>query len=649
MSLSFAEVTAGTSSPTRMQDDGAGARSVVPRVIQVGVPESLVPEVHLPETLRLVLLGPGAAGLPAERLGALIIGAGWITLESWRAARYYRLHNPTLRFLGLENVRHNMTHGQEGEFVFNPSCPEEKGTIRVEDVNRKETRIRLQFVPPGAGLAYVKTIMDQAGLQMIRMAKTPKRADMWEGTVKNSPESIPHYLEGETISKEGRRKEILITLMGRRIACYYCGSTGHWSNKCHEAQQQREQEKERRERVKDGKNVEKQLEALFREEKERRDEQREESDRLFEEVTEEYFRKEKEQLLAEQAWEEVKGKGRARKMKRDEKKKDVIEGGAENEMESEGAGRLVVDCELELLEVVTPGTKKTTPTDGRKTGGSKHSTSGSKAKAGDPGVVKTPVRNVKNTEKKQNGAFSWPKTPEGQTLEAISISADRQFLELQGDVPQSTKGKGEKTLRRSLFPTPRQPLGNGEALLLRARTPKRDSDKQDEASPDPKRHKPKEEGGEPRSATVKGDGKVLPTEIETGTPAGDGDRGDNSIQVKGATLKPGEKLFPPRSVPKFKEEPAEMPGGIPDPKQKSLCSIEKDSPVEVANKDSGPEDRLMDPSNPLQWLHDVLDIDISRLPKKSDKKNTARDHPTFYYGKCLYEDKINTDSESDSD
>ena len=59
MSLSFAQVTAGTSSPTRMTEDGSGTRSVVPRVIQVGVPESLV------------LLGAGAAGLPAERLGRM--------------------------------------------------------------------------------------------------------------------------------------------------------------------------------------------------------------------------------------------------------------------------------------------------------------------------------------------------------------------------------------------------------------------------------------------------------------------------------------------------------------------------------------------------------------------------------------------------
>ena len=56
---------------------------------------------------------------------------------------------------------------------------------------------------------------------------------------------------------------------------------------------------------------------ILREEKERREEQQKESDRLFVEVTEEYFRKEKEQLLAEQAWEEVKGKGRVRKMKGD--------------------------------------------------------------------------------------------------------------------------------------------------------------------------------------------------------------------------------------------------------------------------------------------------------------------------------------------
>ena len=125
---SYSQVTAGVSpssqpTPVMRREDGVPA----PRVARVEVPSALIPKDHLPATFRLVLSGWGAAGVQPERLGALLAGRNWIPIDSWRAAKYCRLHNPTLRFVSLEGLQ----HGLEDCFVFDPNCPERLCTILV--------------------------------------------------------------------------------------------------------------------------------------------------------------------------------------------------------------------------------------------------------------------------------------------------------------------------------------------------------------------------------------------------------------------------------------------------------------------------------------------------------------------------------------
>ena len=189
----------------------------------------------MPAIFRLVLSGWGAASLQPERLGTLLVSQGLITLPNWRRCVYYRLHDPRLRFISTQGVPHNIAHGREIKVALDPDQPNNVGSIRAFDLSIKETRIMLQFVPPGATLEYIKTILEQAGLTFVEGKKSERRADLWTCSIKEEEDRVPHYIEGTGISKEGQkwnRKPILVNCINRLIKCYFCQKTDHWSNKC---------------------------------------------------------------------------------------------------------------------------------------------------------------------------------------------------------------------------------------------------------------------------------------------------------------------------------------------------------------------------------------------------------------------------------
>ena len=204
-------------------------------IATVNVPENLIPEDHLPATFRLVLTGWGAASLQPDRLCTLLVSQGWMTLDSWKKCVYYRLHDPRLRFISTTGVPHSIVHGKEVKVAFDPEHPKKIGTIKAFDVTINETRIMLQFVPPAASTEYVNAILAQAGLTVLESKKSEKRADMWQCTVKEEESQVPHYIEGQGLSKNchtNQRKPILVQCINRLIQCYYCKKTDHWSNKC---------------------------------------------------------------------------------------------------------------------------------------------------------------------------------------------------------------------------------------------------------------------------------------------------------------------------------------------------------------------------------------------------------------------------------
>ena len=550
MARSFADAAAGVSPTINARGDDAANQERSPRVVPVRVPDTLVPGAHLPDTFRLVLQGRGAANVQVERLGALLIGRNWLTLDAWRTCRYYRLHNPTLRFLGLHGIEHNMVHGMEDEFVLDANCPDEPGTIRVEEISKKETRVRLEFVPPAASYEYVKTIMEQAGLQVIKMERTKKRYDMWEGTVKNPPAAVPHYLEGETIAKGGpytRRKEILVTVQHRKIECYYCGETTHWSNKCSEALEKKKRETRMREQARNKKSLEKQLEDVRKKDEEEK--QRRRQDEEKQRIEEENRRIENEKKIAEKLKAFERQIGSMKKAEEDRSRE-----------EDDSVRALVIDDGLDLQTVTNLGDNR---------GASSGSTPGKKAKAGSPGAVKTPRNRATKTKNSNDRSFNWASTPDrsapvGIITEEDSLSADRQFLSLQGDAPARAIGKGEWTLRRSLFPTPKQSNGEVKAAAIQKRTPKRDSDA---AKPISKRRKAQEVGnGKPKSG-VEEPSLGGPRKVVAGSFPEDGDGGGRSTRVTGSGPSSRKTGSPQKSVPKFKVEPVSSDGGTPRPGQ----------------------------------------------------------------------------------
>ena len=631
----YSSVTAGASSPASSQgpvnmmrrDNGVQA----PRVARVEVPSALIPEDHLPCTFRLVLSGWGAAGVQPERLGALLAGRNWLPLDTWRRLRYYRLHNPTLRFISVEGLPHGLEHGMEDRFNFDQNCPDRYGTIRVENVKKPDTKIRLEFVPPGAGQSYIKGIMQQAGLEVIQMTKSKRRADMWEGTVTNQEEGIPHYIEGETICNapvNGRRKVILVTVPHRRIQCYHCGDPRHWSNRCEQLEKEKVERRKQREMQEQARDLEKQMLEVQNEEKERaRSESQRDVESEKNEENETGKGEEEKEDVGNPDSKEDRRKGENKDDGNTERIKPVGKESSKNgeevmedkrkddkdwkEVQKSKKGRKSpkkkkpqVEAGTDILTSSTPGACAKAPVLEE----SLVSTPGTEAVAGSPGDEKSSSIPVTQSSEPPTELHSTP-DPKGRPQdleEALSLSADKQFLSLQGDAPQKQNRGGEWALRKTLFPTPKLSNRTGEGSPHQNRISKRDSDKMGASSPGSKRRK-----SVPRKSFL--NQTVLEALNDKTVSQGKGKgnlqngRGRKGPQGRDPSSSPAKKMPPPRPVPRVKQEP-KSPTGKTVEKDRGAEGgnlagmLGLNETFEVVTREASQRDPSRTPGTPQSWM-----------------------------------------------
>ena len=194
------------------------------------------PAEHLPGTFKLRLSGPGAHTAKPETIGAALLEAGKIhSMENWNSCSYYRLHNPFERFVSFGGVFRDtaLEHGDIISAQFEPSA--ERGQIEVVDLEQRSTTFNIQYVPPGATEKYVKVLLEKAGIIPTKTVRSRTRQDMWFCATDGNKSDIPHHIAGENLTSKplpADKTAILVTVPGRRIRCYYCGSSEHWSNKC---------------------------------------------------------------------------------------------------------------------------------------------------------------------------------------------------------------------------------------------------------------------------------------------------------------------------------------------------------------------------------------------------------------------------------
>ena len=137
--LSFATEAGGrktTGDPTNLS----------PHVVEVFLPRELIPADHLLESFRLIL----SATVSMERLESILISQGLLTRDTWTKSKYYRFANPTIRFLSVEGLPHNLRHGEERTVAFNADNQYQKGKLRIEEASKRETKVTLSYVTPTA-------------------------------------------------------------------------------------------------------------------------------------------------------------------------------------------------------------------------------------------------------------------------------------------------------------------------------------------------------------------------------------------------------------------------------------------------------------------------------------------------------------------
>ena len=252
-------------------------------VARVEVPAALRPTEHLPGTWKLRLSGPGAAIARPEQIGACLLSKGKIsTIETWRQCKYYRLQNPFERYVSFRGCGETpaLKHLDTLEAVFDANNPV-KAKIEVFDLEERETRIMLQFVPPGATDTYVKAVLQQAGVKTTNLKRSTVRQDQWFVTVDNLECEVPHYIASTNLTSKPLpedRTAIMVSVPGRPIKCFHCGQSGHWSNKCDKGRDTRQQryllrEEQKRLHYEKTRRAEKQLEAAQEELQKQKDEQ----------------------------------------------------------------------------------------------------------------------------------------------------------------------------------------------------------------------------------------------------------------------------------------------------------------------------------------------------------------------------------------
>ena len=238
--VAAATTTAPTSPIQVAVEDGA-------HVARVEVPAGLRPTEHLPGTYRLKLSGPGAVTARPETIAAALLSSGKIqSLDTWRQAKYYRLQNPFERFVSFRGCGETpaLKSRDTIEAVFEPGKPEAKGQIQVTDLEDKELRFTLQFVPPGADARFIDTVLTQAGVRAKEITRSAVRQDLWFCTADCTEDEVPHFISSGNLTSKplpADRTAIMVSVPGRPIKCYYCGDPGHWSNKCQSGRDTRRQ------------------------------------------------------------------------------------------------------------------------------------------------------------------------------------------------------------------------------------------------------------------------------------------------------------------------------------------------------------------------------------------------------------------------
>ena len=331
------------------------------RIARVDFTEELRPEEHLPKTFRLRLIGWKAAQVKPEVLAAILLDEGLIdSADVWKNGTYYRLHNPTERYISFvgQETKHRLKSGEKFDACFDPSDRSRKGTIEIEEVGCERTKIMLQFAPAAATREFMLLLLKKAGIDAEELERHHERADLWRCVTNQKEIEVPHYITGTFSSSKAPddKKAILVTVPGRMIECYYCGQTTHWSNRCDDGKevrqsryQIREEEKIRRrernaaaqqelaeaqERQKAKEREEDQIEIRRQEEEEREAERREEEEeeremarmQKEERVKEEREKAERERKVAEaEAKKEKAAREKNERKKKDEEETKLIE------------------------------------------------------------------------------------------------------------------------------------------------------------------------------------------------------------------------------------------------------------------------------------------------------------------------------------
>ena len=174
---------------------------------RVEVPAALRPAEHLPGTWRLRLSGPGAPTARPEQIGAALLSSGKIrSMDVWKQVKYYRLQSPFDRYVSFGGTQemsalHQLRHGDKIEAVFDSSAGT-KASIEIYNLEERETRFQLQFVPPGASRAYVEALLNRAGIEPTECQRSAVRQDHWFCAADCSREEVPHYITSRNLTNK---------------------------------------------------------------------------------------------------------------------------------------------------------------------------------------------------------------------------------------------------------------------------------------------------------------------------------------------------------------------------------------------------------------------------------------------------------------
>ena len=228
----------------------------IAHVARVEVPAALRPAEHLPGTWKLRLSGHGSITARPESIGAALLANGLIkTMATWKQAKYYRLQQPFERFVSFGGCQDKPTlsHGLKIEAAFDVHSAT-RGQIEFFDLEERETRFTLQYVPPGATHRYIGAVLARAGIPNVKKTeRSVVRQDLWYCAADCQEDEVPHFIASTNLTSKplpADKTAIMVSVPGRPIKCYHCGDPGHWSNKCTQGREVRQQRYQDRENAK---------------------------------------------------------------------------------------------------------------------------------------------------------------------------------------------------------------------------------------------------------------------------------------------------------------------------------------------------------------------------------------------------------------